>query len=556
MGDDLKKLWVKETLVDGPTYVDIFANLRKSNIYRDAVVEQMAVHDKKDNSLADQYRHVGNEFVEQKDYKAAIEQYNKSLCFAENDSVPLSLAYANRAFCFLTLESYDECLNDIRLAQKANYPVDLMPKLEQRKLTCLQKMETARKRTPFEPQLNFDADNKISCIANALGLVRNEEFGRHFIAQRDIREDQVVVVEEPLVKLIDEDSKYTRCHCCLKETTSVIPCAKCTKAIFCSESCSNDKFHHNDCNMKMLKFFEGTTGRPAENCVKFLLRAVQIALESFTLIEELIDFVELFRADSYLNDIVIADGSPEAKLGIFLTHGHSVPYEIGQIKIFTISCIAYDFLMAQSHLKCEFLTKKSQRFLMHLLTQFAQMFLVNNILLQDWSEKWSNVIEHEGMDTFGVALLNITSYFNHACMPNAMRLTTTNHTVIKTIRPIKAGEQIFVRYAVDPLWSTEKRRQHLSIFCGFQCNCTLCLCTGPMITEDPIVTAEFGILSSEIAPLIFLCVKDETKWKPLKEKLYKFVKKYDFMPVTKNIILAYQFIRMVLTRELSCQTKL
>lgn len=556
MGEYLKKLWVKETLVDDPTYVDIFESLRKSNIFREAVVEQVASHDKKDNSLADQYRQDGNKLVQQKDYKAAIEQYNKSLCFAENDSLTLSLGYANRAFCFLTLELYDECLNDIRLAQKANYPVDLMPKLEQRKLNCLQQMETANKRTPFEPHLNFAADHKISCMANSLELIRNEEFGRHFVAQRDIHEDQVVVIEEPLVKLIDVDSNYKRCHSCLKETTNVIPCTKCTKAVFCSESCSSDKYHHNDCNMKLLKFFDGTTGRLAQNCVKFLLRAVQIVLETFQSIEELIDFVELFRADSSPNDIIIADGSAEAMLGIFLTHSHLVPYEIGQIKIFIISCIAYDFLMAQSHLKFEFTTKKSQRFLMHLLTHFAQMFLANNILLQDWCEKWFNVIEHDGKETFGVALYNISSYFNHACMPNVIRLTTTNHTVIKTIRPIKQGEQICLRYGIDPHWSTPHRRQHLSIFCGFQCNCTLCLCNGPMLTDDPVVTAEFGNLSMEMGPLIFLGVKDENKWKLLKGKLFKFVKKYDFMPVSKNIILAYEFIRMVLTRELSCSTKL
>lgn len=541
-------------MVPDPSYVDLFDHLRRTSVFREAIVEQIVSDNQKDDFVSNQCRQRGNELIQQNEFKLALEQYNKSLCFAEHESIALSFAFANRSFCFLRLELYEECLVDIELAVNAHYPDHLKAKLEQRKLTCLKQMKTSIKRTPLEPQLSFEADPAIPCMANVLRIVRSVEFGRHFEAQSNIKEDQVLMIEEPLVKLIDENSKYKRCHSCLKEYTNVIPCAKCTEAIFCSEECSIDIYHKFECNMKMCKSFEGKTGRATQNGVKFLLRTVGIALETFSSSEELMKLVDLFRADSSSNDIVAADGTTEALFGIFLTHNHDVSYEIGKEKLLIISCIAYDFILGHPTLKLKFQTKNVQRFLMHLLTHFAAMFTANNILLQDWSEKWFDVIEHVGKETFGTGLFNISSYFNHACMPNVIRLTTTNHTIIKTIRPIKDGEQIFVRYGIDPNWTTPRRQQYLFSLCGFHCKCSMCMSNGPHLNEISVITSEFSNLSMEMGPLIFLGVKEAHKWKSMKEKLFTFVKKYADMPMSKSLILSYEYIRMILARELSCPT--
>lgn len=552
MSDQCEELWGKESVSDDPSYIDLFERLRSLPIYCEAVVEQVVNNNEKDDVLATHYRQLGNRLTEKNDFKDAIEQYNKSLCYATNKSVPLSLAFANRAFCFLHLGLYDECLNDIKLAEHANYPDHLMLKLKHRKLICLQEMKASNKRKPVEPQLNFDEDATIPGMANVLAIIRNEEFGRHIIARCDIDEDQVVMIEKPLVKLIDDNSKYKRCHSCLKENTSVIPCSNCTEALFCNGSCYIETLHHYECNMKLFKLYEGEPGRAAQNCVKFLLRAIVIALQSFSSSQTLMEFVESFIAENSSNAIVVGY---DAIMGIFLAHSNIVPYRVGQMKILIISCIAYDFIMGQTSLKLKFATKKIQRFLMHLLTHLASMFIANNMFLQGWSDKWINVIEHEGKEVFGTGIFNIPTYFNHACMPNIIRLTTSNHMVVKTIRPIKAGEQIFVRYAIDANWPTQQRRQRLQNLCGFQCNCQLCLCNGPNTSENGVLTSEFDNLSTEISPLIFLTSKDENKWKLMKAKLFWFVKKYEDMPTSKSIILSYEYLRMILTRELFYQAK-
>ncbi|KAG4078177.1 hypothetical protein HA402_002229 [Bradysia odoriphaga] len=555
MCSQLRQLWVKEDGPD-PSYVDLFDDFRSTLIFRENILEEINVDDvQKDDNLAEQYRQCGNKCTDKNDFKAAIEQYNKSVCFAENQTVA-SFAFANRAFCFLKLEMYDECLSDIDVAMKASYPANLMPKLVRRRENCLNQMRSSSKRTTFEPQLSFPADDKARSMANVLALRRNQQFGRHLAAKCDIKEDQIVLIEEPLVKLVTNNNQYRRCYSCLKQYTSTIPCGYCTKVLFCIECKNSVELHKYECNMKHLKFFVGRTGNVAANCVKFVIRTIVSALDVFSSADSLMEFNELLRKDHNTNHLILSDGSFEAVLGIFLTQHHLIPYETGQIKIMIISCIAYDFIMDHSELKTNFPTQKLQRFLMHLVTQLASMFTANNILLQDWSDKLSDLINYNSMETFGVGLFNISSYINHECMPNVVRLTATGQTVIKTLRPIKQGEQLFVRYAIDPNWTTFQRQQHLFNICGFQCTCKMCLSNGPFMFEISIVTKELADLTLELSPLILLGVKDAHRWTAVKEKLFQFTKKHESLPVSKSIILSYEFIKMILMRELSCAAQI
>ncbi|XP_037032670.1 uncharacterized protein LOC119071743 [Bradysia coprophila] len=548
----LQQLWVKEPVPD-PLYVDLFDNLRDTSIFRDSVLETVISDDQKDDTLAAEYLRCGHGFIQQNDYKAAVELYNKSLCFAENGTDAVSLAYASRSFCFFEFEMYDECISDIELAIQANCPEKSMKTLEIRKLICLKAMKTSAKRTPAKPQLSFASSDTIQSMANVLTIERNDKFGRHFKAKCNIPEDRVILIEEPLMRLIDSNSKYKRCNSCLKQYTNLIPCAICTKVLFCRGECADSaSLHKYECNMKHWKLFDGSAGSHVQSCVKFSLRAVVRGLETFSSSGELMEYVEFTRADNDINQVIIGDGSFESMLGIFLSHHDNVSYMEGRIKILIIACVVYDYIMGHLELKDNFLTEKVRRFLMHLVTQFVSIYSLNNILLQDWSEKWSDILDKNSTETFGAAMFNISSYFNHACMPNAIRMTTVDHSILTTIRPINKGEQIFVRYAIDANWPTAKRQKQLFRLCEFKCECMLCLCNGPL-KEISIVSSEFENLSAELASLIFLKVKETDKWATAKDKLFKFVKKYEALP-TKSIILAYEYIRMILVRDLSLTT--
>lgn len=174
-------LWQKESNGDGALYIDILKNtshpLGNFHSYRD-----------KSNAQSLRLRTEGNRKFAQNDIDGAMELYNQSICFAENGSEHLGLAYANRSSCFLRLQMYDRCVVDIQMAKAANYPKRLMAKLDDRHGECLKRKSTdvaITIATP-EPRLSYDADKKLPCMANVLAIEKNGQFGRLIRANRDI----------------------------------------------------------------------------------------------------------------------------------------------------------------------------------------------------------------------------------------------------------------------------------------------------------------------------------------------------------------------------------
>lgn len=136
-------LWKKET--SGAIYIDIFENVEECVIeYPDrnkSIVDKTGLfktvsHGRKSNEVATQFRKAGNHFFKEKNFLSALRFYNFCLCMAENGSLDVSMAYVNRATCFLNMKFYEKCLTDIDLAIQANYPPELMPELKSLRADC------------------------------------------------------------------------------------------------------------------------------------------------------------------------------------------------------------------------------------------------------------------------------------------------------------------------------------------------------------------------------------------------------------------------------------
>lgn len=77
------------------------------------------------------------------------------LCFAENDTENVALAYGNRSACNFGLKMYGKCLTDIELAINANYPDRLKSKLEKRKAECLKLVHLDIPVEKFDVKLSY-----------------------------------------------------------------------------------------------------------------------------------------------------------------------------------------------------------------------------------------------------------------------------------------------------------------------------------------------------------------------------------------------------------------
>jgi SET and MYND domain-containing protein 4 len=195
----------------------------------------MEAPEKNDKDAA-KFRQQGNlEFVKG-NYFEALVCYNKSLCFA-NSPLTASLCYANRSSVYLHLKLYDQCMNNIKLARKYDYPEK--QKLDQREEKCLSEhlMAMNKKTSDGNPalvndflKLSYPANPKLPLAANCLDLTENVHFGRHVITNRDLKAGDIIAITPNIYNVINNEARFHHCSFCLKSNDlDLITCPDCPR---------------------------------------------------------------------------------------------------------------------------------------------------------------------------------------------------------------------------------------------------------------------------------------------------------------------------------------
>lgn len=225
-------LWKKETVGSKSMYCDIFSNIQEPNETVHNRECTKSIYFGKDDERSNLLRMHGNNLFRLKDWTGAMEFYNQSLYYAKCGSENEALAYSNRSSCFFKLNMFDSASIDIELAKQSSLPKHLLPKLEQRKQECENKIEKYGKTVfVFEtmcklPTLSYEASTNFPCMANVLEIKRNEEFGRHLVATRDIPAKKTILIEEDFIVAAIESE--CSCYTCLVKKQNFIACPDCS----------------------------------------------------------------------------------------------------------------------------------------------------------------------------------------------------------------------------------------------------------------------------------------------------------------------------------------
>lgn len=515
----MNKLWKKES--DGEIYVDLFPTTSISwleEMYGNNIelnkhqFHGMEVKPIKSDRVSTDFRNAGNKKFTEKCWRSAMEFYNQSLCFAENDSENVSLAYANRSACFFKIRKYNECLNDIELTRENNYPKRLMRKLDEREIECLVQLKKMDEiQVEYEPKLSFDPDVNFPCLANVLKIQVNKKFGRYIVATRDIAVGQTVLVEEPYVRVFNVNDR-TWCFTCLKPMKNFIPCQKCINAMFCDENCmqSND-IHKIACGAVYNHIYE----------IKFVVQSILIAVNAFSVVEHLMEFVEK-NVSTPMTDFPKTCSNAQTKYAMFLKLNSS-PKEMNFEQICKLY-LSYKCIMDIPTLNDRFNTIQKQRFLIHLIWQ-------HNLI----SDNLFSTTLPDGLGRIQ-ALANIQSLFNHSCAPNLHTDFHRNKRVCITIKPVKKGQQLFVSYTehlLNNMMLTTERQLYLKENFEFGCKCDRCV---------PSIRLNDSVRMKQDPNFNFIYSKRQTipsasreKLSVFEEKCCKFMEKYGHLPWTDEI---------------------
>ncbi|XP_068601042.1 SET and MYND domain-containing protein 4 [Brachionichthys hirsutus] len=261
----------------------------------------------KDAEKAAKCRERGNSSFQSRDYAAAALHYSQGACFAPPGSEQLSLCYANRSAALYHLQRYQESLDDISKAIKSGYPLHLLHKLNERRTQCLKHLPVGQsakedRHDGASKDHGAAAHGSPKCgsgVCPQAVVSFNPEKGRHLVATERIAAGEVILTDRPFscvlipgMEVVGEMAggplgmERRRCHRCLSETLSAVPCDGCSYSQYCSASCQQEAWeeHHRwECPLGADLMAMGVMSQLALRvALKAGLRNVRMAREQHT----------------------------------------------------------------------------------------------------------------------------------------------------------------------------------------------------------------------------------------------------------------------------------
>lgn len=403
---------------------------------------------KKHDGKSLEFRQSGHKWYSQNGkHFDALENYNESLCFAEESSENLGLSYASRAAVYYDWKLNKLCYENIQMAKNSGYPERLKNELITLQNKCKKKLKRSKKNlksdTIFEPSLSFKPHDKVPFIANCLDIRRNKKYGRYIITNRNLSPGQIVAIEERYFAVLLPKLRYQRCANCLSENSlSLIPCRGCTGTMFCSQNCYDEahkSFHQFEC--PIIDFIH-------ETCNRTQLIAIRSTLCAFTCYDSINELKEVM---SNIDNIEVTAFSCEypttsmkqqfLKILSFPTKQTDRSTE-DLFGVAAVTSALFDQLMERTNLKLLLPNEDDQNLLIELLFRFLQIarmyFHTLSLSNRQYRSPQGGVI--------GSATFPFCSLINHSCSPNIMRIPFGTKIVVFVLRNIKKGDQLFDNY--------------------------------------------------------------------------------------------------------------
>lgn len=245
-------------------------NEKKPTLDRNKMKDEM----KKSAAISEKTRKEGNKLFARKNHSKILHKdilwaYSKSVAYAPENSEQLAAAYSNRSVLLIHLGRNEESLTDIDRALQITKSESLLMKLVARKGQLVSSnpdlIKSLDPNNSEHQSLDKQNDNeafsipsitipstKIPCASKSVILEYNETFGRHYVAARDMKPGEIIMVEEGYICVPKNNLRYILCSHCLVFSWNGIPCSSCPFAIYCSEDCKQEAwqdYHDIECSI-------------------------------------------------------------------------------------------------------------------------------------------------------------------------------------------------------------------------------------------------------------------------------------------------------------------
>ena len=506
----------------------------------------------KDSKQSDSLRSIGNKLYVSSSFDNALKAYTKAISLAEQNSKPLSLAYANRSAVLFEMKNYKLCETDILLAFMNNYPNELQFKLHERlgkcyiamnrhleAVKCFEKcLEAVKESKLNQVQIKEKCNvinslidgcvgenepNHLSKLFNSMyissapdlhtrnnvylsasgsfSMVRDEDHGRYAVAKQDIKAGEIILVEEPFACLCLPERYSTHCYECLTRLKISYPCRSCSSIAYCSMECERkswESFHCYECRyLNLLTLDDIGLGH----------LAMKVVLKNK--FEELKNFNEIYQENK--NEFGLdkeGNFDPRSYFCLFSLVGNSECRKLSDLfKRSIMSIFLAKVLQVTGYVPIN--DEKALDIVAgHLLKQI-QMLPCNAHEVSEAQLTGNNLALNE-LKEIGSAAYPSLSLLNHSCDPSVVRHCYGSTCVVRALKHIKKGEEIVDNYGfLYAVESKAERVQHLQEQYLFKCQCTPCQQDWPLYSElpDDLPTFVCSSCGNDICAKSYKCLK-------------------------------------------------
>ncbi|XP_063982204.1 SET and MYND domain-containing protein 4-like [Diachasmimorpha longicaudata] len=477
----------------------------------------------KSPETAKRFRDIGNDSFKKRDYVKSLTSYTESAKFSSVDEDDFSVVIANRSASLFHMCRYQECLEDIEMAIEAGYPQKLMHKVYLRAAQChiklreskaaeeelrktrdsinsnrsltasaketlliqvdalsldLQKIPPSTKLTTNDPQEVITPEKLMETNANypsaSPSLTRNHSptRGRFVTAMKPIKKGEILFVEKPFafVPLDHETSNLVCGNCCGGFPGVSYPCRGCIEVSYCSPKCWRESwglYHRWECPGYEMGIWRQIG--IAHLAVKVLLASSTTKdIEKFNEVQKLVTNIEKLSDDDLMVYSITA-----LMLSQYLYDHTDFSRDMDLKK-----SIIEKFRSNENGRTAEIFTlSQRKKFLASLLLQHMLQLIANGhaiTRLNLMNSAKGNIVD-EQQQRIAVGIYPSVSMMNHSCDPTIMNTFWNDYLIVKSIKDVGIGDEIFNCYGPHfRRMSVEDRQKALKSQYCFQCKCLSC----------------------------------------------------------------------------------
>merc|ERR1719221_277265 len=324
----------------------------------------------------------------------------------------------------------------------------------------------------------------LPCARTDVKIKYHPDKGRYLVAENDISPGEMLLVEKPYSSILLPEYYSSHCQTCYQRVLAAMPCWCCSKVRFCSDECRLDaweSFHKIEC--QQLDLITGANlGKNAMLAFRILTSSGKIYLEYVVnkVKEELeksesegggpekVGFNEEGVSDAadYRTIYTLVGNTKHRGVGDLFKRGLMAAF---MLKILELTPFFFNGGSDPRNVKLQDKILVGGIMLTHLQNLPCNAHEIAEIEIPSGSVKDS--VQSE----IGAAAYGTLSLINHSCDPNVVRHYHSSNAVVRTVRSLKAGDEILDNYGYHyAVMAREERQRKLWNQYYFNCACIPC----------------------------------------------------------------------------------